>query len=302
MRFKPMTMPSCCQWRTTLNNVFRCLLLTSVFWLTPIVCGAGQLAVIIDDIGYSSTLGQRSVDLEGSFTLAILPFTPYGVDLAHNANRRGKELILHTPMSNNNTLPIEQGALLSGMSHDDFIRTLRQMLVDIPYIKGVNNHMGSRLTQEQEPMEWLMRELAHRQLYFIDSRTTAETLALQTAQQYRIPSAKRNIFLDNQRDPRLIRAQLRKALELARTQGTAIAIGHPYPETLAVLEQIKPLLLEYQVELVKVSALLANALNDSLTRSARADYCSAPPVLLWRPLNPDSTAAFSAPLPPIFWL
>lgn len=295
-----MTMPSCCQWTTTLNSVFRWSLLTGVFWLTPIICGAGQLAVIIDDIGYSSTLGQRSVDLEGSFTLAILPFTPYGVDLAHSANRRGKELILHTPMSNNNTLPIEQGALLSGMSREDFTRTLEQMLVDIPYIKGVNNHMGSRLTQEQEPMEWLMRELAHRQLYFIDSRTTAETVALQTALQHRIPSAKRDVFLDNQRDPRLIRAQLRKALELARTQGTAIAIGHPYPETLAVLEQIKPLLLEYQVELVKVSELLENVLRGSPAPVKRADYCPAPPVLLWRPVTASSTAASSSTLPPIF--
>lgn len=294
-----MAMPSCCPRTKTLNKVFRCSLLTGFFWLAPIICCAGQLAIIIDDIGYSSTLGQRSVDLEGSFTLAVLPFTPYGVELAHRANRRGKELILHTPMSNNNKLPIERGALVSGMTHGHFIRALNQMLANIPHISGVNNHMGSRLTREQEPMEWLMRELADRQLYFIDSRTTAETVALHIALQHRIPSAKRDIFLDNQRDPRLIRAQLRKALELARAQGAAIAIGHPYPETLAVLEQIQPLLLEYQVKLVKVSELLANNPGGS-PPVERADYCPAPPVLLWRPLTTTSTTAHSVPLPPIF--
>src|SRR5690606_38705840 len=130
--------------------------------------------------------------------------------------------------------------------------------------------------------------LARRHLYFVDSRTTAKTLALQTAQQYRIPSAKRDVFLDNRRDKELIHAQLRKALTLAHTQGQAIAIGHPYPETLSVLEQIQPLLAEYQVELVKVSVLLANTSGtfSDPSRAPRNDYCPAPPVLLWRPVTP----------------
>lgn len=297
-----MTMQNWCQRSTALNKGFYRLLLVGLCWLIPGISGAGQLAVIIDDIGYNVTLGRRSADLEGPFTLAILPFTPYGVELAHRAHGRGKELILHTPMSNNNNLPIEPGALLSGMTHGDFSRALNQMLGDIPHISGVNNHMGSRLTQEQESMDWLMRELARRQLYFIDSRTTAATLALQTALQHRIPSAKRDVFLDNQRDPLLIRTQIRKALELARTHGTAIAIGHPYPETLSVLEQIGPLLSEYQVALVKVSELLANTPAGLAATHKRQEFCPAPPILLWRPLTPSSTAADGFDLAPIFWL
>lgn len=267
---------------------YRISLAAALLMLMPAICGAGQLAVIIDDIGYSSALGRRATDLDGAFTLAVLPFTPHGVELAHRANARGKELILHTPMSNNQGQGIEQGALDSGMTHEDFVLTFDQMLADIPYISGVNNHMGSRLTREQQPMDWLMSELARRHLYFIDSRTTAETLALRTARQHRIPSGKRDVFLDNQRTPVLIEQQLRKAMTLARKQGFAIAIGHPYPETLTVLENIQPLLDEYQVGLVKVSTLLAGIAGE--VRKQKLS-CPAPPVLLWRPLTPESTSA-----------
>lgn len=273
--------------------MFRQLLLVALCCCLPVIGRAAQLAIIIDDIGYSAALGRRAADLEGEVTLAVLPFTPHSIELAERAYARGKELILHAPMSNDHGQAIEQGALLSGMSYEDFQRTLNEMLVQVPHISGLNNHMGSRLTRERQPMDWLMQELARRRLYFVDSRTTAKTLALQTAQQYRIPSARRDVFLDNQRDTDHIRAQLRKALVLARAQGQAIAIGHPYPETLSVLEQIRPLLAEYQVELVKVSVLIANA-SGTLARPShtpREDYCPAPPVLLWRPVTPASAAA-----------
>lgn len=236
--------------------------------------------VIIDDIGYNAELGRRAADLDGQFTLAILPFTPHSTELAERAHARGKELILHAPMSNTRDIPLGQGALQSNMTDTAFTQALAVMLKDIPYIRGVNNHMGSRLTQEQEPMNWLMRELAKRKLYFIDSRTSARSLAQQTARQYQIPSLKRDIFLDNQRNPDLIRAQLHKALALAKAKQSAIAIGHPYPETLQVLEQIQPLLAEYQVELVSASTLLAKTSNGNLPLSL--NICPAPPPLLWR--------------------
>jgi len=132
-------------------------------------------------------------------------------------------------------------------------------------------------------MDWLMRELAQRGLYFVDSRTSADSLALEIAQQHHIPSTKRDIFLDNQRDTKTIRTQLRKALALAKARGRATAIGHPYPETLQVLEKIQPLLDEYQVELVSVSRLL-----DSLHKNVSPTplrHCPAPPLLLWHPLD-----------------
>jgi len=239
-----------------------------------------QLAIIIDDIGYSPVLGRRAAELDGPFTLAVLPLTPHTHQLANYGHQQGKEIMLHLPMSNLKAMPLGKGGLESGMSHPQFLARLRTSLEDIPYMRGVNNHMGSQLTQEGEAMAWLMSELAQRQLYFIDSRTTANTLALSTARSYRIPSDRRDVFLDNTRTIDMIRAQLVKALKLARERGQAIAIGHPYPETLAVLEKAGALFNHYQVELVPVSELL-NAQVDQMTSASSVKICYAPPVNLW---------------------
>lgn len=248
---------------------------------------AGQLAIIIDDLGYNPTLDRRSVELPGEFTLAVLPFTPHSTAMAHQAHARGKELILHAPMSNTRNIALGKGGLTGDMDRAAFERMLTRMFDDVPFIKGVNNHMGSQLTQEREPMEWLMDALATRDLYFIDSRTSADSVALQTAQQYRIPSLKRDVFLDNSRNQASIRAQLVKALTLAQTQGWAVAIGHPYPETLAVLEHIGPLLSQYGIQLVSVSRLLADR-GDIAPKRVRG-YCPAPPLLLWRRIQHNAS-------------
>lgn len=236
----------------------------------------GQLAIIIDDIGYSAENGQRAVNLPGDFTLAVLPFTPHGAELARRGHRRGKEIILHIPMSNSRNLPDDPGTLHGAMDRAGFLATLTRGLDDIPHLSGANNHMGSQLTQQSRPMHWLMAELARRELYFVDSRTSADTRALDTARMYGLPSGKRDVFLDNDRDPAQIQGRLRQAISRAQSTGQALAIGHPYPETLAVLEQAQPLLDAAGVSLVAVSALLPEP------PTGRA-YCPAPPPLLRGP-------------------
>lgn len=238
--------------------------------------GVAKLAIIIDDLGYNLSLGKRTVDLPGAFTIAILPFTPHGTELAKLAHQRGKEIMLHAPMSNHHRYPLGPGGLVSGMGQAEFLAVLRQNLANIPHIKGVNNHMGSQLTEQAEPMRWLMRELQARQLYFVDSRTSARTQALIEAERIQLPSRKRDVFLDDRRDRQQIEKQLLLALAKARQQGAAIAIGHPYPETLAVLQAIQPLLQRHQVELVPVSALVAGFIP-----RYRMTYCPAPPPSLW---------------------
>lgn len=239
---------------------------------------AAQLAIIIDDIGYNGPLGRRAVDLEGAFTLAILPFTPHTRELAQRAYQKGKEIILHAPMSNTRDMPLGKGGLKSGMEYDEFIQTLRANLAEIPHLRGVNNHMGSQLTQEAEPMGWLMDELIRRGLYFVDSRTSAESKALAVAQAYGVPALKRDVFLDNTRTPEHIREQLLKAARLARKQGMAVAIGHPYPQTLQVLEQVSGLLAQLDVELVPASHLM-RATSQSAVKTGTS--CLAPPQKLW---------------------
>lgn len=239
-----------------------------------------QLAIIIDDLGYNLGMGQRALDLPGAITVAVLPFTPHGQELAAYAHRRGKEVMLHAPMSNHHQYPLGRGGLRSGMDKHEFLVVLRQNLANIPYIRGVNNHMGSQLTEQAEPMSWLMAELKQRQLYFVDSRTSAQTQALNQAQAIGLPSLKRDVFLNDKRDQQLIHQQLLRALEKAQQQGIAVAIGHPYPETLRVLEQLPALLDSYEVELVAVSSLMPKQ-PFQVTSSIRESSCLAPPMGLW---------------------
>lgn len=239
--------------------------------------GSAKLAIIIDDLGYNLTLGQRTTDLPGAFTIAVLPFTPHGRELAERAHKRGKEVMLHAPMSNHHSYPLGRGGLVSGMKQAEFLAVLRQNLANIPYIKGVNNHMGSQLTEQAEPMRWLMQELQARRLYFVDSRTSAQTQALIEAERIQLPSRKRDVFLDDKRDSQHIHQQLLLAMQKARQQGAAVAIGHPYPETLDLLTRIEPLLERYQVELVSVSTLLPHF----APQLHSAGYCRAPPPGFW---------------------
>lgn len=269
-------------------------------WLLALaICGgsfdtrAGEqsrLAIIIDDIGYNKTLSDRAARLPGAFTLSVLPFTLHGASAAQLALAHHKELMLHAPMSNIQDLPLGRGGLSSSMNKEAFIAMLRKDLDDLPYIKGVNNHMGSRLTQQAEPMGWLMAELKSRGLYFVDSRTSALTVALDTARAHQIPSLKRDVFLDNDPSSAAISRQLNSALALAKRQGFAIAIGHPYPSTLSILENIQPLLRQQNISLVFVSQLLAEpgaqldieeiAQIEPLI-VATAQSCGAPPPGLW---------------------
>lgn len=196
--------------------------------------------LVIDDIGYDYQLGKRAIALPGAIHYAILPERKNSAKLAKLAYQQGKEVLLHAPMSTINGQSPGPLALTPALNRENFISTLNQQLASIPQALGVNNHMGSQLTQLNNPMSWLMSVLKKRQLYFLDSRTTAETVAQQHAQLAQLPNLKRDIFLDNSRKPADIRRQFEKLLSIADENGHAVAIGHPYPETLAVLEEYLP--------------------------------------------------------------
>ena len=255
------------------------LSITILLWCFVQPAFAARLAIIIDDIGYNGPLGRRAADLDGAFTLAVLPFTPHTRELAQRAHEQGKEIILHAPMSNTRHMPLGKGGLESGMDYDEFMITLRADLADVPHLAGVNNHMGSQLTQEPEPMGWVMDELVRRNLYFVDSRTSAASKALAVAEAYGVPSLKRDVFLDNIRTREHISEQLLKAVQLAKRRGSAVAIGHPYPQTLSVLEQAPRLLAAHGVELVFASDLMREA---SQLIAKTGTSCLAPPPKLWK--------------------
>jgi polysaccharide deacetylase 2 family uncharacterized protein YibQ len=153
--------------------------------------------------------------------------------------------------------PLDQGAVTLDMSEREFLTTVQTNLALLPHAVGINNHMGSLLTRHPGHMFWLMREILRRQpMFFVDSRTTVATVARQVAVENGVRSADRNVFLDNELDEGEIAFQFRRLLQLARKQGSALAIGHPHPQTLALLEREIPGLGQRGVQLVSVSDLI----------------------------------------------
>lgn len=217
-----------------------------------------KLAIIIDDIGYNQAQGKRAVALRTPITLSVLPHTPGAQSLAEAGYRAGKQIMLHIPMSNVSHKTLGPGALTTSMDKEEFLTSLRNSISDIPHISGINNHMGSELTSMQEPMTWLMQELNQHKLFFVDSLTSADSVAYSTAKQHGIISAKRDIFLDNIQEEKVIEKQLLKAIELAKKQGYAIAIGHPYPSTLNVLESYAGYFIDHGILITPASAVALN--------------------------------------------
>ena len=199
---------------------------------------SAMIAIIIDDLGNRSQLDRAAVDLPGQLAYAILPHSPAALDLANAANAAGKEVLLHLPMEaeNNNHL-LGPGALEVSMEHHQFKSVLTRALHAIPHLMGVNNHMGSLLTQDRQHMEWLMQQLHSVDgLIYVDSRTTPRTVAARAALEAGVPYLSRDVFLDNRRDRPYIHRQLDRLIAHAHKHGAAIGIGHPHPTTLAVLQ------------------------------------------------------------------
>ncbi len=213
------------------------------------------VALIIDDIGYQLASGRRSIALPGAVTLAVLPFSPHARALANLALKEGKELMLHAPMEPGNAVRWE-GGLSNDMDRAALRRSLAGMLQALPQVRGVNNHMGSALTANRQAMDWIMEELKQKGLYFVDSRTSAQSQAYPAALSRAVPTAKRDVFLDHDRSRDAIARQFALLIGKAKQNGFAVGIGHPYPETLDFLEQALPELAPLGVELVSVSQLL----------------------------------------------
>ncbi|MGN8259823.1 divergent polysaccharide deacetylase family protein [Pseudomonas sp. SMSB3] len=232
-----------------------CCLLAGVAQAAPV--SKAYLSIIIDDLGQSSERDNRTLALPGPITMAIMPDTPHASDFARQAHKAGKTVILHMPMDPA-TGPY---AWHPGIALEELSRRLDAALNKVPFAAGINNHMGSRMTAQREPMTWLMAELQRRQLFFVDSRTSAATVAAAQAQAQGLAHVSRDVFLDDVRTPEAIAGQLQQGIALARKQGSAVLIGHPYPQTLAVLEQALPQLQHQGVQLIGLQQMIAERGN-----------------------------------------
>lgn len=216
-----------------------------------------RLAVVIDDVGYEIDPVRELLALGTPLSFAVIPHQRYSRRAAQIAYERGQEVLIHLPMEPLG-YPLHdpgQGALLSTMDEQEMRTALRQALRSVPHARGLNNHMGSRLTADPEAMRLLMQELARRRLYFLDSRTTRDSVALTQARAAHVPCLERHVFLDARPERGFIEAQLGRAAERARQQGSAVAICHPHPGTLEVLRRELPRLRERGVTLVLASEL-----------------------------------------------
>ncbi|MFO8025067.1 divergent polysaccharide deacetylase family protein [Thiohalophilus sp.] len=216
------------------------------------------VSIIIDDLGNQQGSGLRAINLPGPITYAILPHRPFTRLLARYAHGQNKEVMIHVPMEAESGAALGPGGLLSDMAEKQFKTEVRHNFEAVPHAVGFNNHMGSRLTASTSRMRWLMQAAMFRDdLYFIDSRTTRYTVAEQQASQRRIRNTSRDIFLDYQGDDaQVVAEQLTKLIQRAWRDGTALAIGHPYPATLDTLGAWLPVLQEHGVRLVPVSELI----------------------------------------------
>jgi polysaccharide deacetylase 2 family uncharacterized protein YibQ len=219
------------------------------------------IVIILDDMGNNLALGEQALALPGAINYSFLPHSNSTRTLATKAHLQGKEVLVHAPMSNLSNQALGPGGLTPAMNKEQFLQTLREDLQAVPHAKGLNNHMGSLLTQLREPMMWLAKELKQQDMYFIDSRTSPLTVAEQMTKHYYIPTLKRDIFLDNERDMQAIAEQFEKLIQLAERRGLAIAIGHPYPETLDYLKQVLPTLDDRGIQLSLASQVINKEFN-----------------------------------------
>ena len=217
------------------------------------------IAIIIDDLGNNLEAGKRVINSDWPIACSILPARTFSKEIAELAHLEGKEVLVHMPMQAKDKRNFGQGELTVNMTNRDFTLTVNTNIDSVPYARGVNNHMGSLLTQFEDYMDLFMQTLANRDeyLYFIDSRTTASTVARAIANEYHIPNLERDVFLDSVvNDREHVRKQLKRLVQTANVQGYALAIGHPYETTLSVLNQELPNLHQKNIKLVHVSKLI----------------------------------------------
>lgn len=225
----------------------------------PSIEPRNKVALIMDDMGYSLDAIYDILSIQEPITVAIIPFSPLGEQTAQIAHQNGLEILLHLPLESLNNTEANngiQGLISTDMSEQEVITVVERNLDQIPYISGVNNHMGSKVTPNETLMHTILQRLKQRNLFFVDSRTTGNSVAYDVALRLNIPTAQRHVFLDGELDEGYIREKLIELFTLAQRRGEAVGICHPVPETLKVLKDYFRLAEEYDVKPVFISELV----------------------------------------------
>ncbi|MBC2694958.1 MAG: divergent polysaccharide deacetylase family protein [Desulfobacteraceae bacterium] len=216
-----------------------------------------KVAIIIDDIGYDRKIAEKFLNLDAVLTFSLLPHSLFQDKIARKVHAKGFETMLHLPLE-----PLEYplidpgpGTLLTSMSPDELIIQLNKNIDAIPFIKGVNNHMGSKMTTSSTQIYQIFSILKKRNLFFIDSRTTSKSLCKPSARLLQLPFAQRDVFIDHIREPDFIRKQINLLISIADKHGEAIGIAHPHIITYKILRELLPEL-QKKVQLVPASQIV----------------------------------------------
>ena len=229
------------------------------------------IALIIDDLGHARRAGLRAVMLTGPVAVAILPHTEHSLLLAELAHLRAKEVLLHLPLQPEDIdWQPDAGGIRMGADEEELLRILRGDLRALPHVSGVNNHMGSLFTRLPGQMASIMAELRRQDdLFFIDSYTHPDSVALEVAARHQVPAVKRDVFLDDDPSPEAVEFQFARLKRLARERGYALGIGHPRAATLRVLERELPDLASQGYELISLAQMIRRQQRDAQLAEVR---------------------------------
>ncbi|WP_312314569.1 divergent polysaccharide deacetylase family protein [Atlantibacter sp.] len=216
---------------------------------------AGKLAIVIDDFGYRPQTENQIIALPPAISIAVLPNAPHAREMATKAHNSGHEVLIHLPMAPLSKQPLEKDTLRPEMSSEEIERIIRESVNNVPNAVGLNNHMGSAMTSNLFGMQKVMQALSRYNLYFLDSMTIGNSQSMRAAAGTNVKVIKRKVFLDDTQNEADIRAQFNRAVALAQRNGSAIAIGHPHPSTVRVLQQMV-YNLPADITLVRPSSLL----------------------------------------------
>lgn len=216
-----------------------------------------KIAIIIDDIGFSSSRLRDFLELDVPITFSVLPRLKQSYALAQEIHSKGHEVMLHQPMEPiSSQIDPGPGAVFVGDDADKIIRVIDENISEIPFATGINNHMGSRFTACQKEMKETLLAVKTKGLFFIDSLTTPYSMAYKTAKKLDVATARRNIFIDNIAEKSAIITQLNRLRKLAVDSGYAIGIGHPHPETAAAIACCAKELSSSAISMVHISSLI----------------------------------------------
>jgi uncharacterized protein len=218
----------------------------------------GTIAIIIDDMGNSMSEADTLLAMNTPLTISIIPGLNKSKAVAEEVHSKGGEVMIHIPMEPKDykQKPFEKSGLLLSMSDKDIRERMEGYLKGVPNAVGANNHMGSRFTEDRPKMAVVLAALKHKGFFFVDSKTSPQSLGDRLAREMGIPAAARNVFLDNVQDVGAIGVQLDKLAEIARKNGSAIGICHPHKTTLTVLASMLPEMKKKGIHFVYASALV----------------------------------------------